>query len=297
MAHWRLAATEINYRRFFDVNSLAGLRVEDAGTFRAIHQRVARLISEGQLHGLRLDHIDGLRDPAQYLRRLNRLADAERPSSASPLYIIVEKILGEGEPLPRFPGMAGTTGYEWANVLSHALVDDRGLDALSRCWVENSGISQSFDEILREAKGYVLDRMLASEFTVLSRLLRRVAAGHYRSRDFASNQLREALRMFVIEFPVYRTYATPAGPSESDRSIVAGAISRARARWPSKDEGIFDFLQDAITLDLISSGRSGYSKARVTRFAMKLQQFTGPDDGQGHGGYRILSFPPADRAQ
>jgi (1->4)-alpha-D-glucan 1-alpha-D-glucosylmutase len=276
LAHWRLAATEINYRRFFDVNSFAGLRVEDIGTFRAIHQRVARLISEGQLHGLRLDHIDGLRDPAQYLRRLNRLADAERPSANSPLYIVVEKILADGESMPRFPGMAGTTGYEWVNVLSRALLDDRGLETLGRCWTENSGISQNFAEILREAKRYVLDRMLASEFTVLSRLLRRVAAGHYRTRDFASDQLQEALRMFVIEFPVYRTYATSAGPSENDRSLNAGTISRARARWSGKDEGIFDFLSDAITLDLITSGRGGHSKIRVTRFAMKLQQFTGP---------------------
>src|SRR5436190_11983628 len=114
IAHWRLSASDINYRRFFDINSLAGLRVEDIEAFNAIHRLVARLIAKGHLQGLRLDHIDGLRDPRQYMQRLQRLISSARPAPQhSPFYLIVEKILAEGEALPRFAGVAGTTGYEW----------------------------------------------------------------------------------------------------------------------------------------------------------------------------------------
>ena len=123
LAYWRLAGSDINYRRFFDINTLAGLRVEDAGTFAAIHALVRRLISKGCLHGLRLDHIDGLRDPHQYFRRLQRLIDVEASPGHRRFYVIAEKILADGERLPRFAGVAGTTGYEWLNVISRVLVE------------------------------------------------------------------------------------------------------------------------------------------------------------------------------
>ena len=116
LGHWRLASSDINYRRFFDVNTLAGLRVEDAGTFEAIHRLVRRLIADGQLQGLRLDHIDGLRDPAQYFQRLRRLIRRRARRRRKPFYMVVEKILGEHEKLPAFSGVHGTTGYEWMNV-------------------------------------------------------------------------------------------------------------------------------------------------------------------------------------
>jgi (1->4)-alpha-D-glucan 1-alpha-D-glucosylmutase len=275
-AFWRLASNEINYRRFFDINSLAGIRVEDASTFEAMHRLVSRLVAAGQLQGLRIDHIDGLRDPQQYLRRLQNLARHNRPAHQMGFFVLVEKILGEGERLPRFAGVAGTTGYEWLNTISHLLLDWRGLEPLDLAWREASGDIRDFEEVLAGAKRRVLTNILASEFTVLTHLLARIAAGHYTTRDYSPERLRAALEAYITQFPVYRTYITPSGPSGQDRATIEGAIARARADWFGPDIDIFDFLRDALTLDLVAPGRSGHSIRRVRRFAFKAQQFTGP---------------------
>ncbi len=275
-AFWRLASNEINYRRFFDINTLAGVRVEDMPTFEAMHRLVSRLIARGQLQGLRIDHIDGLRDPQQYLRRLQSLIRHVRPADRIGFYVVVEKILAEGERLPHFAGVSGTTGYEWLNVISHLLLDQRGLAALDRAWRETSGDNRSFANILAEAKERVLSNILGSEFTVLARLLARIAAGHYSTRDYAPERLRAALESYVIHFPVYRTYITSSGPSPDDRAVIEKTIAKARAEWFGSDADIFDFLRDALTLDLVAPGRSGHSISRVRGFAFKAQQFTGP---------------------
>jgi len=275
LAHWRSAATDLNYRRFFDVSSLAGLRVEDPATFAAIHGLVGRLIARGELQGLRLDHIDGLLDPAQYCRRLQDFIRARQPADGA-FYVVIEKILAEDEPVPQFSGIAGTTGYEWLNVISRLLLDGRGLAALDRLWREVSHDGRAFEPILQEAKRQVLESILAAEFTALARLLARIAAGHYRTRDFTAARLRTALELLVLHFPVYRTYITPSGASPEDRAIIDDALTAARARWIGSDIGIFDFLRDALTLDLIAPRQSCHSVARVRRFALKLQQFTGP---------------------
>src|SRR5215510_2989468 len=276
LAHWRLSASDINYRRFFDINSLAGLRVEDMRTFASIHRLVARLIAEERLHGLRLDHIDGLRDPQQYLQRLQRLIGSVRPAQRGKFYVVVEKILAEHEHLPRFTGVAGTTGYEWLNMLSRVLVDGHGLTRLDDVWHRLSGDPRPFDQILIAAKRRILWTILVSEFTVLARLLARIAAGHYTTRDYGADRLSLALRLFILHFPVYRTYLTASGPSREDRAIIDGAIVKARTEWVGPDGSIFDVLRDAVTLDLIKSPRVGHSISRVRRFAFKLQQFTGP---------------------
>jgi (1->4)-alpha-D-glucan 1-alpha-D-glucosylmutase len=278
LAYWRVAVSEINYRRFFDINGLAGLRVEDPRTFIAVHRLVAALIAGGRLHGLRVDHIDGLWDPAKYFRQLQRLIRRPRGPAGSrrSFYIVVEKILASGEVMPRFPGVAGTTGYEWLNAISRLLLDPRGLAELHRVGRAAARRHASFEETLEQSKRRVLHTVLASEFTVLARLLARIAAGQWRTRDFALDSLRSALELFVIHFPVYRTYVTQDGASPSDRAAIARAIDAARAHWFGSDVEIFDFLQDALTLDLIAPGRQGYSKARVRRFALKVQQFTGP---------------------
>jgi len=276
LAYWRVAFSAVNYRRFFDISDLAGLRVEDPKTFRGIHPLVARLISSGQLQGLRLDHIDGLRDPGQYARRLQQLVAKLRREAGlrGPFYVIIEKILGEGEPLPRFPGVHGTTGYEWLNVISRVLVDGNGLSPLERTWRDFTGERAEFHEMLDDAKRRVIDTMLASEFTVLTRALARIAAGHFSTRDFTIDRLRAALQTYVLEFPVYRTYVTAAGAADGDRKMIEETIARARARWAGPDPEIFDFLRDALNIDLAAN--TGYSATRVRNFALKLQQFTGP---------------------
>ncbi|MHB8268549.1 malto-oligosyltrehalose synthase [Bradyrhizobium sp.] len=276
LGQWRLASSEINYRRFFDVNALAGLRVEDAGTFDAIHRLVKRLIADDRLQGLRLDHIDGLRDPAQYFQRLRRLIREAQGSAGQPFYMVIEKILGEHEQLHRFAGVQGTTGYEWLNVISQVLVDGKGLEALDEIWRQVSNMPPRLEPVLLQAKRRVLETLLTSEFTVLTRLLARIAGGHYSTRDFSADSLRQALELYVLHFPVYRTYLTPAGPSAHDRALISETIEKARANWFGADEGIFDFLRDTLTLDLIAPGRVPHSKPRVRRFALKVQQFTGP---------------------
>ena len=276
LGHWRLASSDINYRRFFDINTLAGLRVEDAGTFEAIHRLVKRLIAERKLQGLRLDHIDGLRDPVQYFQRLRRLVRDAQGGQNRPFYIVIEKILGEHEKLPSFAGVHGTTGYEWLNAITQVLIDGRGLEPLDEIWRQISNRSPQLEPILLEGKRRVLETLLTSEFTVLTRLLARIANGHYSTRDYSADSLRQALELYVLHFPVYRTYLTSSGPSAHDRALISETIELARADWFAADDGIFDFLRDALTMDLIKSGRTHHSAPRLRRFALKVQQFTGP---------------------
>ena len=296
LGHWRLASSDINYRRFFDVNTLAGLRVEDSGTFGAIHRLIKRLIAEGKLQGLRLDHIDGLRDPAQYFQRLRRLIRDAQRTRAKPFYLVIEKILGEQERLPAFSGVQGTTGYEWLNVITRVLVDSSGLDPLDEVWRQISNMPPRLSPVLKDAKRRVLETLLTSEFTVLTRLLARIAGGHYSTRDFSADSLRQALELYILHFPVYRTYLTAAGPTGPDRALISETIENARAEWFAADEGIFDFLRDTLTMDLIKPGRAAHSVHRVRRFALKLQQFTGPvmakslEDTAFYRYHRLLAF-------
>src|SRR5689334_18587845 len=277
LGHWRLASSDINYRRFFDVNTLAGLRVEDAGTFEAIHRLVKKLIADGQLQGLRLDHIDGLRDPAQYFQRLRRLIRDARGLTPGPFYVAVEKIVCEHEKLPSFAGVHGTTGYEWMNVITHVLIDGKGLDPLDEVWRQLSNNPPRLEPVLKAAKRRVLETLLTSEFTVLTRLLARIANGHYSTRDYSEDSLRQALELYVLHFPVYRTYLTTAMPTAADRALIDHAIAHARAEWFASDGSIFDFLRDALTMDLVRGERKAtHSVPRVRRFALKVQQFTGP---------------------
>jgi (1->4)-alpha-D-glucan 1-alpha-D-glucosylmutase len=276
LAHWRLASSDINYRRFFDVNSLAGLRVEDPGTFEAIHRMVRKLIAEDKLQGLRLDHIDGLRDPAQYFQRLRRSLLKAQGAEAKPFYIVVEKILGPHEKLPPFSGVHGTTGYEWLNAITQVLIDGKGLEPLDQAWRQISNSPPSVAPVLKEAKRRVLQTLLTSEFTVLTRLLARIAGGHYSTRDYSADSLRQALELYILHFPVYRTYLVPSGPTARDRGLISETIEKARSDWFAADEGIFEFLRDTLTMDLIRPGRATHSAPRVRRFALKLQQFTGP---------------------
>jgi (1->4)-alpha-D-glucan 1-alpha-D-glucosylmutase len=276
LGHWRLASSDINYRRFFDVNTLAGLRVEDAGTFDAIHSLVKTLIADGKLQGLRLDHIDGLRDPAQYFQRLRRLVRKAQGRHPRPFYTVIEKILGEDERLPKFSGVLGTTGYEWMNVMTQVLIDGNGLGPLDEVWRQISNQSPKLEPVLRDAKRRVLETLLASEFTVLTRLLARIASGHYSTRDYSADSLRQALELYVLHFPVYRTYLAASGPTADDRALIAETIGKARADWYAADDGIFEFLRDTLTMDLVQPGRTPHSASRVRRFALKVQQFTGP---------------------
>lgn len=276
LAYWRLAASDINYRRFFDVNDLAGLRIEDAATFERTHRLIRRLISEDKIDGLRLDHIDGLRDPAQYCQRLQRLIRNARGNERRPFYLVVEKILGEGEDLPRFAGVHGTTGYEWLNTITRVLIDEGGLGGLDDTLRGDTDITSDFPSILLGSKRCVLQTLLSSEFTVLARLLARIANGHYATRDYSADSLRQALELYVLHFPIYRTYIDADGPSATDRALIDETIARARRHWQGAEQSIFDFLRNVLTMDLADIKGAATGRSRIRRFALKVQQFTGP---------------------
>src|SRR5437763_8011498 len=190
--------------------------------------------------------------------------------------MVSEKILGKQEKLPSFTGVHGTTGYEWLNAITRVLVDGKGLDPLDDVWRQISNTPPSLEPVVKEAKRRVLQTLLTSEFTVLTRLLARIASGHYSTRDYAADSLRQALELYVLHFPVYRTYLTSAAPTAHDRALISETVEKARAEWFAADEGIFEFLRDALTMDLIKPGRAAHSVPRVRRFALKVQQFTGP---------------------
>ena len=214
-----------------------------------------------------------------------------------PFYMVIEKILGEHEKLLAFSGVHGTTGYEWLNAITQVLVDGKGLEPLDEVWRQISNQPPRLAPVLKDAKRRVLETLLTSEFTVLSRLLARIAGGHYSTRDFSADSLRQALELYVLHFPVYRTYLTPAGPTAHDRALIAETIEKARAEWFAADDGIFDFLRDALTMDLIKPGRASHSAPRVRRFALKLQQFTGPMMAKSLEDTDVLSLSPPARAQ
>ena len=277
LAHWRVAISEINYRRFFDINDLAGIRVEDPRTFNLIHRKVVELIATGRLHGLRLDHIDGLYDPAQYCSRLKQLVAAARAGvRTTPFYTVVEKIVAPDESPPKFPGVAGTTGYDVLNLVTRLLVQSDGLPILEQAWQTHGAPSRNFAQMVDEAKSRIVETTLASEFTVLSRLLARIAAGHWPTRDYTLDRLRTALELFIRRFPIYRTYVAGSTVSSVDRAMIAKTIEAARESWYGADVSILDFLHDTLTLAIIAKGRVGYSAARVKNFVGKMQQYTGP---------------------
>ena len=196
--------------------------------------------------------------------------------NTKPFYTVIEKILCEHERLPHFAGVQGTTGYEWMNAITQVLVDAKGLEALDETWRQISNRPPRLAPYVKDAKRRVLETLLTSEFVVLTRLLARIASGHYSTRDFSADGLRQALELYVLHFPVYRTYLTHGVPTALDRKLIDDTIERARAEWFAADEGIFDFLRDALTMDLLKPGRPPHSAPRVRRFALKVQQFTGP---------------------
>src|SRR5260370_30292563 len=188
----------------------------------------------------------------------------------------MEKMLGEHEKMHAFAGVHGTTGYEWMNAITHVLVDGNGWEQVEGSWGKIGNKSAKLDTILKDAKRRVLETLLPSEFTVLTRLLARIASGHYSTRDYAADSLRQALELYVLHFPVYRTYLTSSGSAGHDRALISATIERARADWFAADDGIFDFLRDTLTMDLIKPGRAAHSAPRVRRFALKVQHVTGP---------------------
>jgi (1->4)-alpha-D-glucan 1-alpha-D-glucosylmutase len=279
LAYWRAAADEINYRRFFNIDTLAGIRIESPELFARAHRRVLALVAEGRLDGLRIDHIDGLFDPRGYCERLQREASRAAPTPNGPFYITIEKILAPHEALRDWP-IAGTTGYDFIGQAGGLLIDQAGEQPLTEIYERFTGRRAAFEQVLYESKKRITAVNLASETNVLARAFHQLAVGHWRTRDFTLNAMRAALDEIIAAFPVYRTYVAADGASAEDRRYIEWAVGQARRRWPGIDTSIFDFIEGVLTGDL--AGKStGYNRAAVLRLAMRFQQLTGPVMAKG----------------
>jgi (1->4)-alpha-D-glucan 1-alpha-D-glucosylmutase len=279
VAYWRVAADEINYRRFFNINDLAGIRIERPELFERAHRLVLSLVAEGMIDGLRIDHIDGLYDPAGYCARLQREAAAAARLPAGSFPIIVEKILAPYETLRDWP-VLGTTGYDFIRESGGLFVDPAGERPLLRAYRRFTGRDAAFEAVLHAGKRRITEVNLASEMGVLAAEFHALSRSRWQSRDFTLNGMRAALDEVIAAFPVYRTYVGEAGASADDRRYVDWAVAQAKKRWPGIDTSIFDFIHGVLTLDLGRRG-SGYGLAAVRRLAMRFQQLTGPVMAKG----------------
>ncbi|HSD36579.1 MAG TPA: malto-oligosyltrehalose synthase [Rhodocyclaceae bacterium] len=291
LAHWRIASDEINYRRFFDINELAALRMERAEVFEATHSLVLDLAVSGAVDGLRIDHPDGMADPAGYFTRLQQryaeLAGLTAPQAASegraaalPLYVVVEKIAAPYEQVPTEWAVHGTTGYRFANVISGVLLDDAAKKRLDRVWrafVRDEAVD--FDTLTWQCRHLVMNSSLAGELTLLSVSLLRLAREDRRTRDFTFNSLRQALAEVIASFPVYRTYIIDT-PSKQDRKFIDWAIGRARRRSVAGEASVFDFLRRVLLGHPLPGAPAGLGE-RYRVFARRLQQYTAPVTAKG----------------
>ena len=285
LAYWRVAADEINYRRFFDINDLAALRMEDPAVFEATHRLVLELLAQGKVDGLRVDHPDGLYDPVGYFARLQQryveVVGAEPQCAAQrPLFVLAEKIVASHEQLPEDWAVYGTTGYRFANVLTGLFIDGAARARLDRAWRAFVGDeAEDFETLTYRCKRQVIDHSLAGELAVLARALARLARADRRTRDFTRNALRRALADVVACFPVYRTYIVER-PSAQDRRWFDWAVARARRASRAADPTVLDFIHDVLR-GQPPPGAPDSLRDEYLGFARRLQQFTAPVAAKG----------------
>ena len=266
LAYWRAANDEINYRRFFDVNELVAIRTEDEAIFNQSHELILRLCAEDVVKGLRVDHVDGLLDPAGYLQRLRAAADS---AAGGRNWIVVEKILGRFETLDSDWAVDGTTGYDALNVLNRLFVSARGVRMLRRFYKGLVDEDMSFDDIAYASKRLVMERTLRSGLTILSHALKRVADASWTTRDVTLNAMAAALVEFIACLPVYRTYMRPGGDRNGDREVLEQTFARAIRRSPSLDLSSLRFLR---SLQLEPAAEPALAEAR--QVVQRLQQYT-----------------------
>ena len=286
-AYWRVAADEINYRRFFHINELAALRAENEAVFEATHRFVLDLAADGVVDGLRIDHPDGLYDPAEYFRRVQQryaqLADdhaATQSAGARPLYVVAEKIMAPHEQLPRTWPVHGTTGYRFGNVVNGLYVDVAAQSRVDRAWrafVRDE--ATDFADAAYQGKRLVMKSALSGELTVLANRAVRIARSDWRTRDFTLNSLRQAIAEVVAGFSVYRTYIAEEA-SAQDEHYVNLAIAQAKRRSTAADLSVFNFVRD-LFLARPPADATPSQVSEYRAFAMHVQQFTAPVMAKG----------------
>ena len=308
LAYWRVAAEEINYRRFFDINTMAAIRVELPDVFKATHELIFALLLSGQVTGLRIDHPDGLWNPAAYFRQLQEQVVVQRidaelaePLSANertelehavsfwfeqredpegrvahPVYTVAEKILTEMEPLPLDWTVDGTTGYDFMSLVNNLFINSRDEAELTRIFSEFTGRSANFSQLEYASKKQTMSTALASEINALAHRLERLSEHDRRTRDFTLNGLLHALREVIACLPIYRTYITRDAPiSQRDRQFIEQAVADAKQRNPQVDATIFDHLRATLLLENLDSYSDDQSRD-VFDFVMRFQQISGP---------------------
>jgi (1->4)-alpha-D-glucan 1-alpha-D-glucosylmutase len=285
LASWRVAAEEINYRRFFDVNDLAAIRVELPEVFDAAHKLLFELVASGAVTGLRIDHPDGLYRPLEYFEKLQmRCAKALRvplPKDGRAIYLIVEKILSGEEQLPQNWPVHGTTGYGFANQVAGVLVDHNAEGAISKIFKRFIGHSLHFGHLVYAKKRLVMRISLANEVNVLGNMVDRLSEQSRWFRDYTLEALARAVRETIACFPVYRTYLEPGKPvSEEDRAVIERAVAEAKRRNPAIEESVFNFLHDLL-LFRFPENLDEEQRAAHAEFVLKFQQFTGPITAKG----------------
>jgi (1->4)-alpha-D-glucan 1-alpha-D-glucosylmutase len=267
LAYWRIASEKINYRRFFDVTDLVGVRVENPEVFEARNRRTLDLIAEGKVTGMRIDHIDGLYDPIGHMRKLQlRLGDR--------FYVVVEKILEHGEELPREFPVAGTTGYDFTDSLNALFVDSDGLARLDAFYRAFTGRTESFDDVCYTRKKQVIHELFSGEMRALGKQLSALALADRNARDFAPSELLAALTEITACMRVYRTYVREESVSAEDAGYIREAVGEARRRAGTTiDERLLAFLECVLLVDPPSYSAS--ERERWRAFVMRWQQFTG----------------------
>jgi (1->4)-alpha-D-glucan 1-alpha-D-glucosylmutase len=310
LAHWRVSGEEINYRRFFDINELVGLRMENPEVFAATHRLIRRLLADGSVQGIRVDHPDGLYNPIQYFARLQilyaasqccgpepKLRQAENGietdvqiifgqhdwlSQQPPMYVLVEKILEPGEELPQSWPVDGTVGYDFGNLVNGIFIDRRNQRIFTRLYHRFIGGPVEIDTITYNAKRLIMKVSLASEVTVLAHMLDEISSTDRHARDFTRHSLFETIRETIASFPVYRTYIDARGHiSDADRGYIESAIALAKRRNGNMPAAVFDFLRDILLLRSGDSFVSAENYRKRLRFTLKFQQLTGPVMAKG----------------
>ncbi len=311
-AFWRVATEEINYRRFFDINDLAAIRVELKEVFAATHQLIFQLLAQGKGRGLRIDHPDGLWDPPGYFRQLQAgfvtqrvlalLGDAADPqevernveawfaaylkqkrgSAASlPLYVVAEKILSEDEQLPDDWAVHGTTGYDFLNEVNGIFVDGKQRSAFDKIYQHFIGREINFQHLVNSNKKMIMLVSLVSQVNEISYQLERIAEKNRKYRDFTLNGLTFAMREVIAGLPVYRTYLTGTNTAnKQDRAHIKAAVREARRRNPRTAGAVFDFIEETLSLHNVQTFREE-NRSDLTDFVMKVQQLTGPVMAKG----------------
>lgn len=311
LSFWHVAADEINYRRFFDVNDLAAIRAEQPEVFAATHALILRLIREGLVCGLRIDHVDGLRDPGQYLRLLQSEcaaalgetganidgrdgadASGDQVEGPLPFYVVVEKILSADEPLRADWPVYGTTGYEFLNDLNGLYVDSHSREQFGGFYSRFACNRREFSDLVYDCKKLVLRALMSGEQNVLARKLDRVSEQHRWSRDFTLNSLGRVLAEAIACFPVYRMYVTSEGSvSAEDRRRIMAAINAAKRRNAALSGSTFDFLASVLLL-VHPDGLDAAARAKRLDFTLRFQQLTGPVMAKGFEDTALYRFYP-----